>query len=197
MSIHRLQLSWQADTLFPRDRVSINPHFENTGGILTDTDVDQLCQDLVEAWQVYAPFTGEVRCKGYDAQSAPPNLPQGDHAVNAGLMGNFAWPREVALCLSYYSGQNTPTKRGRLYLPGGIVFSTNPGKQPSTSTMDKILAFGPILADLGGVDVDWVVYSRKLDTAFPVTNYYCDNEFDTVRSRGLRPTTRQSATASE
>jgi hypothetical protein len=39
-----------------------------------------------------------------------------------------------------------------------------------------------------------VVYSRREKVARPVTNYWVDDEWDTVRSRGLRSSTRVTGT---
>jgi hypothetical protein len=62
--------------------------------------------------------------------------------------------------------------------------------------MTKVMALGPIFANLGGSDVDWIVWSRKNHTATKVQNYWVDDEWDTVRSRGLKRSTRQVATTS-
>jgi hypothetical protein len=59
------------------------------------------------------------------------------------------------------------------------------------------MAVGDALGALGGVDVDWSVHSPTAGTTEKVEHYWCDDEWDTVRSRGLRATTRQQAATAE
>jgi hypothetical protein len=55
----------------------------------------------------------------------------------------------------------------------------------------------PILTALGGLDVDWVVYSRVDNRSSPVTDWFVDNSWDTQRRRGPRATSRITGTTSE
>lgn len=191
--ILRLQVSTLGDTLFPRDRMVITPHFETTG---PSTDADALCQDLADALYDWMNDKREVAVKAYDAQGAEPNYPIGE-----GIAGNTqspisTCPREVALCLSFFSARNIPSWRGRLFIPatwhGGDV-----AVRPAPGLMTHIGAMATILSDLGGIDVDWVVYSRKNNVARPVSNWWVDDEWDTIRSRGLRSTARIQGTVNE
>ena len=52
---------------------------------------------------------------------------------------------------------------------------------------------GAAFANLGGVNVDWQVYSPTDGVGRTVKSYWCDDEWDTMRSRGLRSTMRQTA----
>jgi hypothetical protein len=61
----------------------------------------------------------------------------------------------------------------------------------------KVAALVPILTGLGGVNVDWVVWSSKLRTSVPVTDWHVDNAFDTQRRRGIGATVTVSGTTSE
>lgn len=193
MPIYRLQVAWTADTAFPRDKLVITPHFNDVG---ITTDPDSLCEDLATALNTWDTTPTELTVKAYDVAAAPPSFPVGSAVRNVGVVGLTDWPREVAVCLSYYSGQNVPRKRGRLFIPVGVCGSAN-AVRPSTTLMTKVAGLAPIFADLGGTDVDWVVYSRTTSQAHPVSNWWVDDEWDTVRSRGMRPTTRQVGTLSE
>lgn len=198
MAIYRLQCSIGADTAFPRDRVMINPHFNNVGGILTDSDADQLCEDLADALVAYVSGTREIVVKAYDAQGTPPVFPVGNAIRNVGQFPASSAPRELALCLSFYSGQNVPRRRGRLYLPVFLIApGVTHGVRPSTTNQAKVGALATILADLGGADIDWSVYSRVDDVARAVSNWWVDDEWDSMRSRGLRSETRTVGTVSE
>jgi len=190
MPIWRLQSWFGFDSAFARDRMMITPHFDDRG---LGTDPQGLCDDLAAQLDTWTPGTMEIGVRAYDAQGSQPVFPQGEKILNPASTPATGTPREVSLCLSYYSGHNRPRYRGRLYIPGA-AFGAVMGLRPSAGNMTKVMALGPIFAALGGVDVDWVVYSRAQNAAHKVSNYYVDDEWDIVRSRGLRPTTRQAAT---
>ena len=197
MPVWRLQTAIWADSTLPRDAMVMTPHFNDQGAL---TDPDGLCADLAAAisdW-MEAPDTRQVEVKAYDAQGTPPVMPQGQALVNPGLAAASPWPRELALCLSYFSQNKTPRNRGRLYVPP--VYQSplaTPGPRPGAGDRSKVGALATIFANLGGADVDWVVYSRRDDVARPVSGWWVDDEWDTVRSRGLRPTTRLEGSLSE
>ena len=199
--IVRAQVSVAMDSLLPRDRLVITPHFEIAQGVIfSGADHTQLATDmanLIGDWMV-APDSREVNVKIYDAQGTQPVFPEADVTINTGAFTTSKAPRELALCLSYYSQRNRPRYRGRLYIPITLMVSAagawSGSARPNAADMTKTVALAPLFASLGGVNVDWVVYSRVDDDARKVSNYYCDDEFDVVRSRGLRPTTRNANT---
>jgi hypothetical protein len=200
MAIYRAQVSWGGDTSFPRDRMVITPHFKDTN--LPGTgDVQGLADDLATGIAALTqPGSGgrEVIVKMYDAESHPSGPPLATKILSPGVTPAATAPREIALCLSFFSGTNTPSRRGRLYLPvvcfwGSAISSA----RPTTTQQDAAAAFVPVFTELGGVDVDWVVYSRKNNSAHSVTNWFIDDEWDTQRRRGLRPSARKVGTTSE
>lgn len=192
MPVWRLQCAFGADNNLPRDRVVFTPHFDDHG---IATDPQGLCDDLSTALAAWAGGGREVHVKAYDAQGTPPVFPQGDSLRNANVCPPSSVPRDVAICLSFYSERNLPRRRGRLYVcPAVCGISVTAVRPSSTVTQDKVAALVPIFADLGGIDVDWSVYSRADDVARPVTDWFIDDEWDTVRSRGLRATTRTIGT---
>ncbi len=196
MAIWRLQVEVAGDTVFPRDRAVITPHFNNTQTTFLDEDVDSLCEDLATALVGYFNEAREIRVTGYDAQGTPPVFPQGQAVRNVGLAPESQKPREIAVCLSFYAGVNRPKRRGRLYIPW---FATNQGvgsPRPTVANRQKVADLVPILADLGGANVDWGVYSRTDDAFFKATNWWVDDEWDTMRSRGLRPAARTAGATS-
>jgi hypothetical protein len=79
----------------------------------------------------------------------------------------------------------------------GAAGETTPTVRPTGQQMNRVAEWAVPLQDLGGVDVDWVVFSRTDGQARPVTNFWVDNEWDTVRARGLRSDTRILGTTSE
>lgn len=197
MPIWRLQTSFQLDTAFPRDAVVITPHFNDHG--LT-TDPQNLCQQLADTiglWMNPANMC-QITVKAYDAQGTPPVVPQGSVIKNVGLTPVTLFPREIALCLSFYADTNVPRRRGRLYIPLALwmVSPAKPGLRPASTDRDKVGDLVQRFAGVGGADVDFCVFSRRDNAAHKVTNWFVDDEWDTVRSRGLRPTTRTQGTTS-
>jgi hypothetical protein len=193
MPVWRLQVSWQKDTTAPRDRMLITPHFNDIGAT---TDPQNLCNDLLAGLNTITPTTGELRVKAYDAQGSVPVYPQGDAIVNTGATQATAVPRELAICLSFYGERNVPRQRGRLYIPAWFLGITTPAlrpPQPITKMTDLVNLF----TGLGGPDVDWCVYSRRLDNPFSITDWWYDNEWDVIRARGMVGTARVKGTTTE
>lgn len=193
MPIYRLQCTWQLDTVAPRDKVMITPHFD----VLNPAaDPQGLCEDLLTGLQTITQHTGEVQVKAYDAQGTVPVYPVGDAIINKGVAQASLFPRELALCLSFYGGRNVKRQRGRLFVPLDFCTPGQPGLRPSMP-VTKLAELSSLLQGLGGVDVDWCVYSRLLDKAFSVTDWWYDNEWDIMRSRGTKGTQRIIGTTSE
>jgi hypothetical protein len=186
MPVWRLQTSFGFDTAFPRDKMMITPHFDDHGAL---SDPDGLCEDLATALDTWNPGTCEITVKAYDAKGTPPVFPAGEHVVNLGNTPVTSVPREICLCLSFYAERNRPRYRGRLYIPCA-AFGAAMALRPSAPNRTKVGDLVPIFAGLGGVDVDWVVFSRTDNTARKVTNWWVDDEWDIQRRRGMRPTTR-------
>lgn len=195
MPIWRMNVEIAADSTLPRDALTITPHF-NDGAI--GSNPQNLCDDLCTAIAGYVNNTRQIEVTAYDAQGTPPVNPAGYAIANTGAAPPSTVPREVAVCLSYFSEFNRPRLRGRLYLPvGAIASASEMVVRPGLTLRQKVGQLAPILQDLGGLDVDWVVYSRVDDVARAVTDWWVDDEWDTIRSRGLRPTTRLTGTTSE
>ena len=194
MPVWRLQCAFGADSPQPRDRIVITPHFDDSG---VTTDPQGLCDDLAAALNTWSNNSRQVEVTAYDAQGTPPVFPQGTAIVNAGAFPESSCPRELALCLSYFSENNVPRRRGRLYASPAVLGMGTQAVRPIQASMEKIGDLAAILQELGGADVDWVVYSRVDDQARPVTDWWVDNEWDVMRSRGLLSTARHTGTTSE
>lgn len=190
--IVKLQCAFAADSTFPRDRFIITPHFNITspGG-----DPQALCDDLAPALAAWCNGTREVKVTAYDSQGTKPVYPSGEAIVNLGQAPASTVPRELAVCLSYFATRNIPRHRGRLYIP--LALTSQGGQlRPSATLRDIVASLVPIFENLGGIDVDWCLWSPTDAAAYKVTNWWVDDEWDTVRSRGLRPTTRTQGTTS-
>lgn len=192
MPIFRFQVAAAADTVLPRDRI-INTLWFNDRG--PDTDLHNLCQDLANIFGTfyYNGPTREIDVRAYDDADTP-GPPSDRFTLNTGAAPVSGSPREVALCLSFYAGQNSARHRGRIYLPAFELGAL--GLRPTNAQMDKVLNLGDQFSGLGGADVDWIVKSRKAGGGGTVTNTWVDDEWDTQRRRGLRSTTRRTDTVS-
>lgn len=181
--ILRVQISFQFDTAFPRDAITINPHFF---GDDPQAIVDHLKTNLLALPAVGAttPFT----IKAYNAQQAPPSYPLATASNLSGFVLSHK-PREVALCLSYYSTYNRPSYRGRLYIPGVFISGTFDVRPTATQQADA-MKFKDVLSTNMPAGMNWVVYSRRQNKSYGVSNCWVDDEWDTIRSRGMKGTTR-------
>jgi hypothetical protein len=70
------------------------------------------------------------------------------------------------------------------------------GAVVSPTNRAKVSDLVGIFSNLGGVDVDWIVWSEKDKAAHKVTNWFVDDGWDVVRSRRLKATTRTTGTTS-
>lgn len=195
--IIRAQIGIQLDSAFPRDEMVITPHFL-IRQVPFSADFDQLANDLAVGYETWHGRTTQTRVKIYDAQEDAPNFPKATKTRQTGVTAVSEVPRDVAVCLSYYSETNIPTRRGRLFLPAA-AWMTGPSSltgRPSAGVRGKAQELVSLFSGLGGIDVDWCVYSRKKDAAYTISNWWVDDEWDTQRSRGLRATTRTSGTTS-
>ncbi len=188
----------------PRDFIVNTVHF-NIGGvfdfILDGPDPQGIANDvnaLFANTRQFVPADYSVQTKVYDCEQAQPReikatSPLTIYAQRAGV----SMPREVALCLSFRGARNLPRQRGRIFI--GPWSTSVAGIRPPAGAMANLEALADGLAGIGGVDVDWVVRSTfpKLagdqgGTMVSIKESWTDDEWDTIRSRGLRPTTRNT-----
>lgn len=189
MAIYRAQIGFVMDSVLPRDIILITPHY-------TGSDPQALADGLSTNLQanVNVGAAQKFTVNVYNAQGPPPHHPLGT-ATHGATTGSTAGPREVALCLSYYATKNQPRLRGRLYLPNGLISGASTiVARPTTAQRSAAMSFGPTLFKTLPAGVAPVVYSKKNDSSAPITDYWVDDEWDIVRSRGNRATTRSTGT---
>jgi hypothetical protein len=176
---------------------------DNLGGMIRDFYIAAIgAHGTPDSWMSRAVDRGANKCvvKLYRLDDAPPRQPHlFPFTLNPWGGGtDTGLPREMAVCLSYKCvTQPGPRGRGRIYigpLKAQAVEYASPGDyRPSGTLMLGLIESGVALRDASGAaNLPWQVYSR-MNTAqhmHTVTNLWVDNEFDVVRGRGLRPTSR-------
>jgi hypothetical protein len=204
-------------SLMPNYRCQIS--HRKTGGLALDdcvntiylrdsgptTDPANLASSLTQIFadQTTRPSSqATVECRIYDLAHAEPRVAVATHIRNQAGTGGDAGPREVALCLSFYSVVNRAGQRGRIFC--GPFSSNLMAERPTDTVRNIVQELATKIAAVGGIDVDWCVYSPKKDLTGttdsamqPVSNSWTDNEWDTMRSRGLKATNRATATHDE
>lgn len=187
MSVYRVSMRFPMDSALPRDEITINPHFfgDNPDALVNALKANMLAAPVLA--------TASFTIKAYDAAALPPSYPLAV-ATQVGVTPGNDRPREIALCVSYYTGFNRPSYRGRLYLPSRWLTGV-PGLRPTTTQRDEAIALVKnVLTTNLPASHNWVVWSQKYrKSQGGVSNIWVDDEWDTVRRRGLRPTARTTA----
>src|SRR3954454_9547438 len=195
---YRAQISVWRDSVAERDAMMINPVFHDNG--LTSSP-DTLANDLVTGIEGIVGTGKQIRVRLYELPcGTPPNSPVAEKTKYVGSSPASAVPREVALCLSFYAGNNVKRRRGRVYIPmaWGTTSPSDMSARPSSGTRSLIASkYPPLFTGLGGLDVDWSVWSELDHAHHAVTDWWIDDEWDIQRRRGLRGTTRTKGTTSE
>lgn len=194
----RAQIGWQVGSNLPRDVMQITPCFraqadlDPAGTAYQDLADDLL--DVIDTWTGAA--TRQITVKLYKIGEAKPNRPKATSVKYAGTNAEANCPRELAVCLSFNGGQNAPRQRGRLYLPAFLTanLATGVPVRPTLTIRDKVGALAPAFAALGGINIDWIVWSPTNSSATKVSNWFVDDEWDAQRRRGLKPTARSAGT---
>lgn len=186
MAFYRANIQFQADSALPRDAMSINPHFS---GDQPQALADALKTNLVGHVSIGA--TKAFRIRIYDAEKSPPSYPLAEATSGTGFFAT-THPRELGLCLSYYSSWNRPRYRGRLYLPIWLL-GGGTGLRPTPGQMTIALDFRQMFTNGLPPAHNWIVYSPTNSDGYGVTDCWVDDEWDIQRSRGLKGTTRQTA----
>lgn len=194
MAKYLFQVAQAADSILARDQVVNTFHLSDVG---TGSDPGQLARDTIDLWQTLVGAQRQIEVRVYNAEAAS-GPPVAVEIENVGQAPASGFPREVALCLSYYGERNLPRTRGRIYLCAALLTNATVNQvRPDNSNRALAMQLGAGLANLGGADVDWVTWSRIDGANEKVQHYWCDDEWDTIRSRGLRATTRNVADTGE
>jgi hypothetical protein len=192
----RAMCQWSIGSALPRDVMQITPCFRvqedfSPGG----TGWTDLADDLADGLQVWEGATKrQLTVKLYQIGEPKPNRPKATAVRDVGVFTESACPRELAVCLSFYGGQNAPHQRGRLYTPPTFYTSGALPVRPTAPWRARVAELVPLFAGLGGINVDWIVWSPTRSLATKVDHWWVDDEWDVQRRRGLKPAARDAGT---
>lgn len=136
--------------------------------------------------------------KVYAADGSKPNYPIDEREWSfAGAVGSQELPQEVALCVSYAnttaSAVPRARRRGRIYISGWASNRNDTGRPTSTLTTNMPLSYKNLCEGMNALSgVTAGVWSRVNSTVYPIDTIWCDNEWDTMRSRGGKSTSRNT-----
>lgn len=136
--------------------------------------------------------------KIYEIGQPKPNYPVFE--LNFDLATNPAsidLPMELSLCVSYYASAATTIlrarRRGRIYVSGWAEVANDSGRPLAATPGLMADAYGDyVLACDALPNLSAGVWSRTNDTVYEVDTVWCDNEWDTQRRRGSKPTSRDT-----
>jgi len=136
--------------------------------------------------------------KMYNAVTTTPNYPISEHTFNlASSPGAIDLPLEVNLCVSYQcdSATTVPTRRrrGRIYLSGWGEGQNVAGRPTTTIYPPLAQAYRDYVEDVNAITgMVGCIWSRANASLYPVERVWADDEWDTMRSRGGKATTRST-----
>lgn len=194
----RMLVSWGTGAKPTEDWFSNTLYFSVDGGVGQGPDYQALANDLVAIYGQRTWCNGcRIEVRAYDLADAKPR-PERAFATTS---RPFAFPDgtpQVALALSYYSGRNLPRNRGRIYTG---PYAT-PARRPTQAHRDDLIAFAQALAGLGGLNVDWSVYSPTTaagggDGTKSISTAWVDDSWDIIRRRKILATSRSTVDVNE
>jgi hypothetical protein len=201
-TIYKCAIGVHVDDLLARNVVQITPHFVDLTGASSPATICTQIANNMSAYMRAPSVAGYVKLYIEDFSPGQPHPPVA--SATWGNVGGFLpakGPGEIGLCLSYYASQNTKRWRGRLYLQYGwlaqhqVTPPGNPGVRPVASDLVAAMDFATVVLKPSNANGwRWCVASTVDKTYRQVLNYWCNDEWDIIRSRGLRETTRQTAT---
>lgn len=198
MPIYKTHISIPVDSNLPRDRMLITPHFNVSGAAPTALALATALADKMATWLTVAT---PIEVKVYTQDGGDSGPPLATYTKNpASPFLTTTTPREISLCLSYFSTANVKRQRGRLYIPANWIMKASSGsvlgQRPTASYQNSVaLLADSVLKGVSASGAQWGFWSTVTASFRAVTDYWIDDEWDIQRKRGLRPTSRVTGTA--
>lgn len=208
MPIIRAMAIHQGASGLPKDRYINNWHFVSDIGVNVE-EIGETIGGLLDGFYatVDAYIPTSITREPYRLYDLADEEPRPVTFVDATAQPASAadrLPYEVAACLSFYGTRNLPSRRGRVFLGpltvnalSGFSESDDPQISPGfrTAVVAAAVAMGgSAVGGIGDEQLAHAVWSPTTNLAIPVLNYWMDNAFDTIRSRGSDATARTTGT---
>lgn len=165
----------------PVKNAVVNTLYFNVSGSVDEPDYETLGNDLWTIWVARTWVTGRfVDIRGYNMDDPEPR-PQKFIRRGVAPGTRAEGVPQLAVCLSYYADRNLPRQRGRIFcgpMPGGYA-------SVPTTTTTRVLELAPAFAGLGGVNVDWSLWSPTTQTHTRINHAWVDDSWDIIRSRKI------------
>lgn len=163
-------------------------------------------RDLIAAFYDDCKAAGALRgmaatghyVKFYEIGAGPPNYPLFELPfTQLTAAAAIDLPQEVALCVSYQNLNATTVprarRRGRIYISGWTEASNTSGRPTTAVTTNLLTAFTDYVTAFNALGtLSAGVWSRTNGTVYEIEAAHVDNEWDTMRSRGGKATSRNS-----
>lgn len=191
MATRDFQVIFQNANQLPEDRYINVLHYADDN---TEANRQAISDAIASAYVTHMQslYTNDIN--GLQIRVYPPGLNPGGPELQTDYVfqgGGASGPQEVALCLSYFATLNQPRTRGRIYL--GPFGQAQMVGRPSTALLNAAIALGGALGGAGGGS--WLHRSKTpVEDYSPITDYWVDDAWDTMRSRGIAPSGRLMGT---
>jgi hypothetical protein len=190
MPLVRIIVSYRDSVSTPiKDAMSNTLYFNVTTDPFDPVGYQALVDDLFAAYNSRTWAQGRYfDIRAYDMGDAEPR-PQKARHIGAISGTRIDAPHQLCLCLSYYADRNLEGFRGRIFC-GPFNPAATSGQFATAAQQADVLALATSYANLGGVNVDWSLYSPTKGTHTRINHAWVDNSWDIIRSRKLAGTNR-------
>jgi hypothetical protein len=216
--IYKCQAILRGASGLPEDVFINNWYFRNDGTLATQPEIHASIKKVLDSFYI-TPATGGPSLSSffplgiaspllyriYNLGEAPPRTRNQLESAPITASRAGPLPYEVALCLSFYAGQNVPRRRGRVFVGpfGTNALAGSVGNLPiPSSTLMATLADRASAVGRTTENVTWVMVTRggtvppfEPANARVITNGWVDSGWDTQRRRGLAATGRTAFSA--
>lgn len=188
MPLVRMIISAKPTSDLDSKNAIVNTLYFNVSGSIEAPNYQSLVDDLWAIWAARPWIVGQtLDVRAYNMDDAVPR-PQKARKVGNIAGSILGGPAQVALALSYYADRNLPRQRGRIFI-GPWAATT---RSASSTQRAAVIALPPLLADLGGLNVDWSLWSPTTGEHTRINHAWVDDSWDIIRSRKIAGTTRST-----
>lgn len=208
MALYRVQSSLQDVSGLSEDRY-VNTMYAGSAAPLAAENIQALAQFMsntigtLSTWYSKLVSGPGSTVKAYDMADIEPRPIRGEITHTQSVITSESnLPKEVAMCLTLncanVPGVRRQSTHGRIFLgPLNVSTMETVSDNPETESTPAVAFRTAVVAAFVQMASDWkaqgatlAVASRKHNAWYPVITMSADNAWDTMRSRGNRPTSK-------